>query len=277
LQQGEITPAQFADLNAYIGGATIDLYPTSNRLTADEPALANSYRTGLVNETNNLNQTAIIDCRGPDPGAAHDAFRAFAIRARLDQEDGGHGNQLIWEGPEPLIADQRCEINAFDAMNRWLSAVAADSSSAPVAEKLITDKPADLSDRCYSGTGQLLWDSLCGSTVVPVYGTPRMVAGESITTDAQKCQLKPLTRSDITWTVAGITTPVPFSAAEWAELQKAFPSGVCDFTKPGVDQQPTIPWLTYQTAGGSVIYGGRPMGPPPTSSSIAPSRPKPRH
>ena len=41
----------------------------AQRRVADQPALGNAYRTGLINEANNLNQTAIIDCRGPNPGA----------------------------------------------------------------------------------------------------------------------------------------------------------------------------------------------------------------
>ena len=56
-----------------------------------------------------------------------------------------------------------------------------------------------------------------------------------------------------------------FTDAEWAELQQAFPTGVCDFSKPGVNQQPTVPWLTYQDAHGRVIYGGQPLGPAPVS------------
>jgi hypothetical protein len=131
--------------------------------------------------------------------------------------------------------------------------------------------PARLTDRCYDGHGELLSVSLCGTNVVPVYGTARMVAGQPITTDSNKCQLTPLTRSDITWTIGGVTMPVPFTDAEWAELQKALPTGVCDFSKPGVSQQPTIPWQTYQTANGSVIYGGKPMSPPPASTPIAPT------
>jgi Tannase-like family of unknown function (DUF6351) len=198
------------------------------------------------------------------------------VRARLDREHGGHGNQLIWEGPVAIVADGQCEVNAFDAMNRWLTATANDHSRASIAQKIIRDKPADLTDRCYDGHGDLLWASLCGPTVVPVYGTARMVAGQSITTDTNKCQLTPLTRSDITFTIGGVTTPVPFTDAEWAELQKAFPSGVCDFSKTGVSQQPTIPWQTYQNPHGSVIYGGKPMGPPPVSTPIAPPADK-RH
>jgi hypothetical protein len=100
--------------------------------------------------------------------------------------------------------------------------------------------------------------------VVPVYGTPRTVAGDSITTDANKCQLQSLSRASY--------APVQFTDAEWSELESAFPHGVCNYNKPGVDQKPTVPWLTYQTASGKVIYGGRPLGPAPVSKPIAPSR-----
>jgi hypothetical protein len=96
--------------------------------------------------------------------------------------------------------------------------------------------------------------------VVPVYGTPRTVAGDPITTDANKCQLKPLRRSAY--------LPVRFTDAEWVELTRTFPRGVCDYARPGVDQRPTIPWLTYQTASGQVIYGGRPLGRPPVSTPL---------
>ena len=259
LDQNQITPAQFVDLNAKIGGLDIDINPTASRIAASEPALANAYRSGMINEANNLNQTASIDCRGPDPGAAHDSYRAFAVRARLDREHGTHANQLIWEGPAPIIGDSECTVNSLIAMDRWLNAIAADHSSASAAQKVVKEKPQDLSDECWTGTGTKLTNSLCPPGVVPVYGTPRTVAGDAITTDANKCQLKPLQRSDYKAT---------FTDAQWAELQHTFPTGVCDFSKPGVDQRPTIPWMTYQTASGHVIYGGRPLGPPPTSQAF---------
>ncbi len=257
LRSGKITAAQFVDINAKIGGLNADSAMVPNRITADRPALASAYRSGMINETNNLGRTAIIDCRGPDEGLFHDAYRAFAVRARLDRENGGHGNQLIWEGPEPLVADPQCELNSFLAMDRWLSAVENDSSRRPLAQKVARDRPADITDRCYDGKGVKVSDDLCPS-VVHVYGTPRTVAGDAITTDNNKCRLKPLDRGDY----GGVT----FTDAQWADLQKTFPNGVCDFSKPGVDQQPTIPWQTYQNARGTVIYGGRPLGPPPRST-----------
>ena len=126
LKAGQITPAQFVDLNAAAGGADIDANPTTARVDATgSPSLARAYRSGMINEANNLNQTAIIDCRGPNPGLFHDAYRAFAVRARLDREHGTHANQLIWEGPLTIQADTDCELNSFIAMDGWLSRVRA--------------------------------------------------------------------------------------------------------------------------------------------------------
>ncbi|MEA2439577.1 MAG: hypothetical protein QOH76_1001, partial [Thermoleophilaceae bacterium] len=54
----------------------------------------------------------------------------------------------------------------------------------------------------------------------------------------------------------------------WKQLQQAFPGGVCDYGKPGVSQHGAVAWLTYQDKRGHVIYGGKPMGPQPTSRRI---------
>jgi hypothetical protein len=93
------------------------------------------------------------------------------------------------------------------------------------------------------------------------YGTPATVAGESIATDTNQCQLKPLRRADY--------YPIEFTDDQWAQLETAFPTGVCDWSVPGVSQQDTIAWQTYQDANGEVIYGGRPLGAEPASEAIA--------
>src|SRR3546814_8525995 len=50
-----------------------------------------------------------------------------------------------------------------------------------------------------------------------------------------------------------------FTDAQWTQMQTLYPDGVCDFSKPGVSQQKTIPWLSYQDRNGNVIYGGTPL------------------
>ena len=120
LKKGQITTEQFVDLNDKIGGGTIDSVYKPERFNADQPALANAYRSGGINTTNNLNRVAIIDLRGPDPGAFHDAYRSWAIRARLEREHGTFANQVIWFGAVPLMGDTGWADEAFIAMDRWL-------------------------------------------------------------------------------------------------------------------------------------------------------------
>jgi hypothetical protein len=263
LRKGEITPAQFVDLNQKVGGLDADANYKPQRMRATYQALANAYRSGMINETNNLSRTAIIDCRGPNPGIFHDAYRAFAVRARLNREHGNHANQLIWEGPVALTADNQCGLNAFLALDRWLAAVEKDKAKGTVAQKVARDKPKDLTDRCYDGNGHKLSNGLCPAGVVNVEGTPRTVAGDAISTDTNKCQLKPLKRSDN-------YGPAPFTDQQWAQLQTIFPNGVCDFSKRGIAQRGTVPWMTYQDAQGEVIYGGQPLGRPPASTVLHP-------
>jgi hypothetical protein len=263
LESGQITADQFIDLNTHIGGLDPEnLGNVPDRSVADPFALRAAYRSGMINEVNNYDQTAIIDCRGPNPALAHDAFRAFAVRARLDRAFHSHANQLIWEGPGILNADRNCQQDALVEMDTWLAAVGNDRRPGSLPQKIARDKPAGLTDRCYSGTGTVLADSLCPDPIVPVYGTPRMIAGDGLTTDVNKCRLGPLNRASY---------GVSFTDAQWATLQRDFSHGVCDFSKPGVSQQPTVSWMTYQTATRGVVYGGRPLGPAPMSVPFAAS------
>ncbi|TMK41737.1 MAG: hypothetical protein E6G56_03165 [Actinobacteria bacterium] len=267
LEQGKITPAQFVDLNSKIGGADIDLNFTQQRSDATEPALANDYRSGAVNETNNLTGTAIIDLRGPDPGAFHDAYRSWTIRARLEAQEGHFPkNQVIWFGETPLIGDPRYQSQGVLAMDRWLSAVEADNRSASLAQKVADDRPADVHDQCSDipGVEQVSVPGVGTVCELPLaqtrFATPAMAAGEGVATDIERCQLKPLAQTDY--------YPVTFTPDQWSALQAALPSGVCDWSKPGVDQQGTVPWQTYQddANGGAVVYGGRALGPAPAGS-----------
>ena len=65
---------------------------------------------------------------------------------------------------------------------------------------------------------------MCDTVFGPA-GNTRWAAGGSIAQDVITCRLKPLRRSDY--------APVLFTDAEWSALRKAFPSGVCDWSRPG--------------------------------------------
>ncbi|MBC7275418.1 DUF6351 family protein [Nocardioides sp.] len=307
LRTGTITPEQFVDVNEKVGGLDIDVQPRAQRSVGDPAALTNAYRSGMINTASNLSEVAIIDHGGPDPGLAHDARWAWAMRDRMTREQGHADNQVIWYGVTPMIGDPSYSKEALLAMDRWLASVEADERDVPLADKVVQDRPGDLHDRCTQTQGvssedglflpvaDPLVDDLTGGVldglngalnpvldpalnlvVDPVsdvvcglgpvsdlvktdFATPRIVAGDNNYSDNAKCHLKPLRRTD-DYGAFGLTD------AQWARLQRAFPSGVCDHSKPGVGFSETVPWLTYQRADGSVVYGGTPMGAAPRSA-----------
>ncbi|MFL5782485.1 MAG: DUF6351 family protein [Thermoleophilaceae bacterium] len=269
LRQGRITPAQFVDLNEKIGGVTVDIRPTKKRFVANEPALSNAYRSGAINETNNLKDVPIIDLRGPDPGAFHDAYRTWTIRARLEKQEHHFPlNHVIWFGHAPLIGDANYATDAFLAVDRWLARVEKDKRHVSRERKVAEDRPGDIKDRCSQipGVEQVTLGEVgkvCQQeTVQTRFATPAMVAGEGVRTDTNKCRLKPLLRTDY--------YPTEFSNDEWQRLKKVFPTGVCNWSRSGVDQRGAIPWLTYQddAAGKHVVYGGKPLGAAPRSKAL---------
>lgn len=87
------------------------------------------------------------------------------------------------------------------------------------------------------------------------FGTPRTVAGDSITTLNNKCQLKPVDPADYPVSILdGVLTSDNF-AQQVAEI---FPDGVCDYSKPPVGKVPTLTWLQYGNES-DVTTGGEPL------------------
>src|SRR5205814_7093478 len=132
---------QFVDLNIKVGGLTKDDTYQPARSRPDLLGLARAYRTGAVDTASNLNQVAIIDLRGPDPGAFHDVYRTYAMRARLLRDFGTAANQILWRGQAPLIGDPSYADDSVFAIDKWLARVAADHRKVRLASKIIQDKP----------------------------------------------------------------------------------------------------------------------------------------
>jgi hypothetical protein len=156
------------------------------------------------------------------------------------------------------------EINAANTyelaqMDAWLTNIENDHSHRTAQQKVLADKPSGLTDGCFMSATDLVHQTLtdpgtgqCG-TAYPVASNPRLVAGEPLTMPALKCSLEPLNFRDY---------PVTFTAAERAELRQAFPTGVCDYNRPGVGAQaPIASWLSYGDNPDAVV-GPFPLPPP---------------
>jgi hypothetical protein len=249
LKSGAITPAQFAALNADIGGLNYAGTLVPQRTDASRRALNAVYADDLYNSvTQGLRTTPVIDAREDLDEAGlgadiHTTDWSFIMRARLLALNGTDGNQVIIES-EPTAAEQAAtsqyELSEMDA---WLTAIANDHSRQSPRDKVLADRPSSLSDGCYLSATNLYHQTLtdpgtgqCG-TLYPVASNPRMVAGASLTMTALKCNLEPLNFRSY---------PVTFTATEKQELEQAFPTGVCDYGKPGVGfREPIAPWLSY--------------------------------
>lgn len=254
LMDGRMSVEQFIDLNVKIGGFNVDRIPIPQRSSGDVFAIERVARSGGVNTASNLDQVAIIDLRGPDPGAFHDVYRTYVVRARLEREHGHADNQLLWRGPVPLFGDATFTNESIMAMSRWLDAVFTDPSDKPLARKIVENRPADVDHRCTDGAGTDVPAVIC-DTLVESYSSPRIQAGMPFTDDIGKCQLKPHVRADY--------FPVFFTDEQWEQLDAVFPTGVCDYSRRGVGSQPTVPWLTYEDG-----PGGVPLGLAPVSESL---------
>ena len=73
----------------------------------------------------------------------------------------------------------------------------------------------------------------------------RQVAGGPLDASVLKCQTKPIDASDYA---------APFTAAELQRLRAICPSGVCDWSKPGVNQTRVVPWASFGPAPENLLF-----------------------
>ena len=93
LQAGQITPAQFVDLNSKVGGIDIDGKFTPGRKSADPLPSRSCTTPAAVNDGSGMANLPEIDDRTGAPmddTGFHPAMESFAYRARLDKTNGQH-------------------------------------------------------------------------------------------------------------------------------------------------------------------------------------------
>lgn len=247
-----ITPTQFLDLNAEVGGYDVDGQITADRERARTDTVARAYETGRVaNGGGDLLDVPMIEVAvfADARGDVHDRFRAFSLRDRLTR---GASPELvpglqIWTrdaaavDPLPAVGSgsggSGYGAQAVDAVELWLSALAADHEPGPRRDALGRTRPASAVDNCVppgagapvSGVGIYDKPGPCRDAF-PVAGDPRIAAGAPRSDDVLKCGLKPADPTDY---------QVRFSDEEAARLDKVFPDGVCDYSEAGIGS--TVP------------------------------------
>jgi len=249
LNSGAITKAQFLDLNQAIGGVDQDFNYVANRSVGNAGAIKRTYQGGLnMDASGGLNNIPVFDMGGyNDTSGYHYQWYRFAIRERLREANGDVGNHVMWRGSSVPFA------KAWTLLNMWVAAVKADHSSISEHQKVVNHRPPVLVDGCWPSTSQFvaepqtlssLPDTTC-NTVYPSWTNPRFVAGGPIQANRYKCQLKPIDLADYT---------VTFTGAEIARLNSIFPAGVCDWSKPGVNQTGVVPWPSFGPSPDNLIF-----------------------
>ncbi|TCC31603.1 hypothetical protein E0H50_21330 [Kribbella sindirgiensis] len=249
LRAGIITPAQFLDLNSSIGGFDADANLVPSRTVADPQATRTAYRTGrLTNGGGGLKDVPIIDYRAyydtQSYGDIHVRYHTFSMRARLQKANGTAANQVslledatygLFSTASPLLQ------HAIDSMDSWLTVLTADTTSRPRIDKIVAARPSELVEGCRTPTGFVAQAlnrdpaSRC-EKLFPSASFPREVAGAGVAADVIKCKLREPVRSEYPG----------FTDADWQRLLTIYPGGVCDWSKPGVDQQPLAgTWLSF--------------------------------
>jgi hypothetical protein len=262
LNAGAISTTEFLDLNEKVGGLDIDGKITTARSSGDLQAIANAYKSGRLNSAVNLT-LPMIDYRNyvDDQKNIHARDRTFAKIERMLKTNGTRDNMVAWTVAGTPAPGTNMIRQGLTAMNEWLDKLSADPanlaldrSSLEYLNRVIAAKPATAKDACWDSVGTKFEEAAtldpaaqCNK-LYPIYANPRIAAGGSRAGDVLKCQLKPLTTADY---------KVALTAPELARLNAIFPTGVCDWSKPGVNQSlPDGAWLSFgQTPGTWTVLG----------------------
>ena len=268
LQAGAITAEEFVTLNERIGGFDADSNRIPARTVADLPALDIAYRAGIVSSGKNLGKLPILDSRGYDETGIHYIWRTFSERARIDSANGNHNNHVMWRYGTALLPATAAQVAAvtvasLDTMDAWLSKLLETApketlNAVRTQQQVVAAKPASAVDLCYltgdpAFTTKVFDQAVCDADPrLAKHASPRQVAGGLIEENVLKCQLKPLNAAEY--------APATLTAGQLQRLNAVFPSGVCDWNKPGVGQQEAVSPLTFAAG-----PGGQPLPPAPVS------------
>jgi hypothetical protein len=251
LNTGQITVAEFLDLNEKIGGRDADGNIIPQRAVADETGLANAYRYGRITSGENWTLPMIYTRDYRDfNNDIHTRERDFAGLERMKAATGTTENTVMWTVPLGVVPGVNLPRMALLAHNEWLEKILADTSGRSYAQKVIASKPPTAKDACWNAAGTKFEEAptlnpaaQCNQ-LFPVHDNVRTAAGGPISGRILKCQLKPVAAADYA---------IPLTAQELDRIRTLFPQGVCDWSKSGVGER-TIEgtWFRFTAPGTGV-------------------------
>jgi hypothetical protein len=275
---GQITPEEFLQLNAMVGGwknepdmvqegcpffprgcfdmSNWDPWSYRNQVFSTDPltfpaprvegnvdAMQAAYKAGLV-FVGDID-IPIIDWRHYLESALdmHNSHQSFAARGRMQDFRGDSDNQVIWFtdiGPGGPESDQTPE--ALDVIDEWVTNI-LNSPAAGVAG----NKPARAVDRCFNadGTefaaGDDVWDGILDDDPMGACAARFPVYGTSriVAGGPFKGSIFKCHLKPVVQAIADGDYGVwEPTPAEHAMLQAIFPDGVCDFSLPDAGLPP---------------------------------------
>jgi hypothetical protein len=273
---GQITPAEFLQLNAVIGGwkqepdmvqegspfyppgvidpsnwdpwsarnqvFSVNPFAPAPRREGDLEAMNAAYEDGLVFRGDI--DIPVIDWRHYLEAELnmHNSHQSFASRQRIRDYRGNSDNQVVWFTDALGGAEFDQTPEALEVIDDWMMNILANPDLGVAG-----NKPDLAVDRCFDtfgdeiASGDDVWDGILDdhppgdcTSLFPVYGTSRIVAGGPFKGSIFKCELKPVGKA-IADGDYGAWAP---TSAEQAMHHQIFPSGVCDFSKPDVGLPP---------------------------------------
>jgi hypothetical protein len=218
---GDITAAQFLDLNRSVGGLDDNGRFVRRRESMSRYEARRIFANSIVSENAAVNTAPMIDQTlvgsnlTPDIDI-HDQIRPYEIRARLNRRYGNHNSQVIWSGATlptsaiPVADSWLDRLDQLQVLRPWKSRAWLVAHSRPLAAN----------DSCRVGTPSLPVRCTVGDQT-----GPRQIAGGPLTEDVFKCHLRPLRRHDY---------PASLTAAQFRTLRHVFGHGVCNYRRPSV-------------------------------------------
>lgn len=196
------------------------------RTAGSVEAMQAAYEAGLVFMGDIDAPMIILDAYLEPELDMHHSREKFEIRKRMLDHDGDADNLVLWaiDGDDDAAMAQLV-LQGFSLLEAWL-----DDNAKPVAA----------ADACFNAQGEeiargatvwngILNDEAPGACVdaFPIYDSPRIVAGEDLTSYTFKCHTKPVQ----TALEDGTYGEVVFDEAQRARLIEIFgESGVCDYS-----------------------------------------------